>query len=230
MTDEEPTLTPAQEAEVRRLLAEARHAEPIPDDVADRMDRALAGLAPGSPAPVTGLASRRRRTALGLLAAAAAVVVVGVGLGQVLGTGGEPAGDSAVTADSPRDTGSAAQSSGSGDQSGAEPEAALPSAPTALADAPPVRIRPQHFAADVARTLGSLRGPQDRTYASDNLDAGGTFSCRAAAWGRGTFVPVRYDGRPGVLVFRRPTGDTRIADLYACGSAELLRTITLPAP
>ena len=75
-------LTPEQET-VRRLLADARHAEPMPDDVVDRLDRVLAGLAAGSPdelepppaaAAVVSLASRRRRRAATLLVAAAAVV------------------------------------------------------------------------------------------------------------------------------------------------------------
>jgi hypothetical protein len=37
-------LTPEQE-EVRRLLADARHVDPMPDDVVDRLDQVLAGLA-----------------------------------------------------------------------------------------------------------------------------------------------------------------------------------------
>ena len=36
---------PDEQAEVRRLLAEARHTEPMPDDVKARMDDVLAGLA-----------------------------------------------------------------------------------------------------------------------------------------------------------------------------------------
>ncbi len=47
-----PELTPEQESEVRRLLAEARHDVPIPTEVADRLDTVLAGLTrdePGSP-------------------------------------------------------------------------------------------------------------------------------------------------------------------------------------
>ena len=39
----DPDLTPAEE-QVRRLLADARHDEPMPDDVAERLDRVLADL------------------------------------------------------------------------------------------------------------------------------------------------------------------------------------------
>src|SRR5688500_8307111 len=95
-------LTPEQE-EVRRLLADARHSAPMPDDVANRLDTVLAELAEGSPdeleatpAPasaggvVVSLASRRRRRAATALVAAAAAVAVGIGLGQVVGNGGSP--------------------------------------------------------------------------------------------------------------------------------------------
>ena len=39
-----PELTPEQESEVRRLLAEARHDEPVPADVAARLETTLADL------------------------------------------------------------------------------------------------------------------------------------------------------------------------------------------
>lgn len=42
--DDRP-LTPAEEERVRRLLADARHTEPAPDDVVSRLDAVLAGLA-----------------------------------------------------------------------------------------------------------------------------------------------------------------------------------------
>ena len=57
-----PELTPEQESEVRRLLAEARHDEPIPVEVGDRLDRVLAGLTrdePGSPGRGPGRRPRR---------------------------------------------------------------------------------------------------------------------------------------------------------------------------
>ena len=44
-----PELTPEQESEVRRLLAEARHDEPVPADVAARLDDVLADLTREAP-------------------------------------------------------------------------------------------------------------------------------------------------------------------------------------
>ena len=81
----DPDLTPSEE-QVRRLLADARHDEPMPDDVADRLDRVLADLrasARRTPPPVDLGARRRRRVGRNLLVAAAAVVVLGVGISQV---------------------------------------------------------------------------------------------------------------------------------------------------
>ncbi|CAI9402733.1 hypothetical protein [Nocardioides sp. T2.26MG-1] len=88
-----PGLTPAEE-QVRRLLADARHTEPMPDDVAARLDGVLADLASEDGAgprrasdhsvvrAADLAAARRRRTVRHLLVAAAAVVAVGVGIDQ----------------------------------------------------------------------------------------------------------------------------------------------------
>jgi hypothetical protein len=57
-----------------------------------------------------------------------------------------------------------------------------------------------------------------------------SLACPPADWGAGTFVPVRYAGDPAVLVFRRAVGDTQVVDLFQCGSVDVIRSITLPAP
>lgn len=144
MTDE---LSPEQEAAVRRLLAQARHDGPVPDDVAARLDEALARLVADEGAddlevfddatvpPVADLAGvrQRRRTAGRLLLAAAAVVVGGVAVGQVVGDSSMDAGSGAdvaeSAADAPRDGGGDdAGGDASGEQHGggvtSEPESA----------------------------------------------------------------------------------------------------------
>lgn len=122
--------------ELRALLADARVSEPMPDDVADRLDGVLAGLsaerARDAEGPdqaedtetgasgVTDLAAarqrRRGRTWLGAAAAAVVVVTAGITLPQVLG------GDSGsmVTADEmTADRGTApTDDAGSGAESG----------------------------------------------------------------------------------------------------------------
>ncbi|WP_067431273.1 hypothetical protein [Nocardioides jensenii] len=110
----EPELTPAQNEAVRRLLSDARHDQPLPDDVAARMDDVLAGLAReragGSPAEtadgsraddtggaragvaagpvVVPLAERReqaqRRRWPAVLLSAAAVAAIAFGVTQML--------------------------------------------------------------------------------------------------------------------------------------------------
>lgn len=109
MTDQHEHEHDEQHDDVRRLLADARHDEPIPTDVADRLDRVLAGLAAGGTptddepvtgrAPVVDLAAQRRRSrARNLLVAAAAVVAVGVGIAQLdldMSGSGDGAGSSA---------------------------------------------------------------------------------------------------------------------------------------
>ena len=114
-------LSPADEARLRRLLGRARHDEPVPEDVAARLDDVLARLdgdaaphdlhddldgyaaaarAAGAPRSVAPL--RRPRRGLVLLVAAAAVVVAGVGVDAVVDrtrSGGDAAATSEVAAD-----------------------------------------------------------------------------------------------------------------------------------
>lgn len=219
MTDD-PDLTPEQETRVRRLLTEARHAEPIPEDVIARLDRVLAELAVADGDDtdrVVSLAARRRRRAGSLLVAAAAVVVVGIGLGQLMG---------------PRDQAADTASTDAGSTLREAPEAAesdSPPAPT-YAVKSPVPIRPDKFSHDVARLQRLTDGVRPQELGSTSTDEKAAFTCSPEAWGSGTFVPVTYGGEPAVLVLRRVTGDTQVVDLFECGSSDPLRSITLPAP
>lgn len=239
-----------RESEVRRLLEDARHEEPVPTDVAARLDRVLAQLAAGDgagPSAVTALAVRRRRRVAGLLAAAAAVAVVGVGLGQVVpwGTGGgadssESAGgavsgqmDQFSAAD--RDE---AQDGASANQDGVDsptPEASALSGGSVAAESPTDRATLAHPSGPLVRVRAD-RFPTDALRARHRLDAGRTenrhdhgLDCAPADWGPGTAVAVRYGGQPHVLVFRAPAGDTQVVDLLRCGTGEILRSTTLPA-
>jgi hypothetical protein len=223
-------LTPGQQ-EVRRLLADARHRDPMPDDVAGRLDRVLAGLAQvpddgpdaARAARVGSLAARRRRRAATALVAAAAAVAVGIGLGQVVGTNGSGAEDAGVSASRTQ------QDKGAPDQSrprtrGDAPQASSQAVPFAH------RIRPQHFATGVRRVRGQLfplGTASDLTDGARRQLAACTPDHAAAG---STPVPVRYGRRDAVLVFRRVTGRTQVVDLFRCGSSEPLRSVTLPAP
>ncbi len=43
-------------------------------------------------------------------------------------------------------------------------------------------------------------------------------------------VAAQVDGESGLVVFRRPVGEAQGVELYVCGEAVPVRTITLPAP
>jgi hypothetical protein len=242
MSDERD-LTPEQEARVARLLADARVDEPMPPDVAARLDRVLAGLSgePVAPpeqhhAPVVDLAARRRRRVRNLLAAAAAVVVVGVGIGQLVGSQdfAEDAGDGG----------------GEGAVAESDNDSALENTPLEAAPAPgrhdemtqqelrglgePPRITTNSFAADVRRLqdrAGVRTNATSGYMDGDDLAARGMgFTCGGADFGSGKLIAVRYNGSPAVLAYRPASGETQTVDLLQCGSGDVLRSTTVPLP
>jgi hypothetical protein len=243
MTDDD--LTPEQQ-EVRRLLADARHDAPMPEPVVARLDRVLADLAeePVREAPVTDLATRRRR-ATSLLVAAAAVVAVGVGVSQVVNTGtssqdstssADRGAEGAASGAAEDEPGTAMQERQPADGAGDEGSASAPS--PAQQDSSRsaqgfATLSRKAYSQDVS-ALRSQAGPLDELSSTNTSDldayAAAGATCLSDSWGEGTFVPVRYDGTPAVLVFRRATGDTQIADLFLCGDDEPRRSVTLPAP
>jgi hypothetical protein len=252
MSDQEREPTPQQEAEIRRLLGEARVTEPVPAEVAARLERVLVGLGeerdadapPVTSGHVVALASRRRRASY-LLVAAAAVVAVGIGLGQVVGdTGGSDADNATVATD----TGAAADRESPQDDgvSGAAPEAA-PTDGVELgsgATAPPQsetkagRVREASFTADANQLRRALPDTAvDGEFVqltADQLPTGyvlgpRAFDCAPARWGHGILVPVYFDGTPAVLAYRPVTGESQVVDLLQCGTGKPLRSTTLQA-
>ncbi|WP_395690333.1 hypothetical protein [Nocardioides sp.] len=213
MTDDE---------QVCRLLAEARHEDPIPPDVAARLDGVLADLRSDRPVPssVADLAAARRRRRAGvLLAAAAAVVVAGVGVGWLRGLGAQGGDSGGSTADSAV-VGSAPEAAdgGGSSTSGRTPD---------LSRAVP--IDPARFARDVARLQGvSDAALQDQGARSDLATVPLPDGCVVP--GPGRLVAVRYAGSLGALVYRPVRGDTQVVDLYLCGHESPARSVTLPAP
>jgi hypothetical protein len=243
MADEHDTpLTDEQDQEVRRLLASARHDEPMPHDVVDRLDRVLDDLAdePARRAPVVDLAARRRRVA-SLLVAAAAVVVVGVGVGQLVGTNsGDDMGDSSVAggasdteAESPESTLRQRDSDSSADE-------AAPSDQAGNAAGDRVLVKGRSFAVDpddLSRDLRKVQQYAERSAVVDSLNrAKGDAalaelaSCPTKGLGEGTYVSIRYGDQPAILVLRPPVGETQVADVYLCGSRDPVRSLTLRLP
>ena len=238
-----PELTAEQEATVRRLLADARHQEPLPVDVGDRLDRVLADLSSDSsasgnrsPRVVDLAARRRRRNAGGLLVAAAAVIVGGFLVGQVIDVGGS--GDS----DSASGGGSTVARDAAGNDSAAEPEAAaspapgdhLEDAPTEVAKTLPLELTSQNLARDVRRELPKLAASANLAAspgAMASYDA--SFSCATASpspYGIGRLYPAYYDGIPTVLALRPATGGDQEAQVLECGTGAPLRSVIVPVP
>jgi len=240
MTDEPETpLTPDQDQEVRRLLGEARHTEPMPPDVVARLDRVLDDLAdePSRRAPVVHLARRRRRVA-SLLVAAAAVVVVGIGIGQVVGTSGSGGDADSAASGEAEDQGDTPLSDGAGDSAeNAAPEreqGADTLGEESFVSGKLFKLRPDELSADLARVQlyvdsGDLAAAPTDTAAA-RVYRKVSRACRSGDWGSGAFVPVKYGSQPGVVVFRRPLGDVQVADVYLCGNPDPVRSLTLPAP
>jgi len=222
-------LTPDEESRVRRLLADARHTDPVPDEVVARLDRVLAGLAeePGREAAVVRLADRRRRVTR-LLVAAAAVVVVGFGGSQVIDGLGSASMDAATSGDAESAAEPAEDSGEVGADLDGEPNEGSSDqesgAPTAAQDRV-AKVRPESFAADTEALRDGARN-----YALQEQRSALRDVCTTGAWGAGRYVAVRYAGDPGWIVFRRPQGTTQVADLFLCGSELASRSLTLPYP
>jgi len=236
MSDSDQPLSPEEE-EVRRLLGEARHTGSTPPEVVARLDRVLDDLArePERRPPVVDLNRRRRRVAA-LLVAAAAVVVVGIGAAQIVSSQSD--GESSLASRQQEGAASDAVRPKAGRGAGAPHE---DSAPVTVAPQDTqekstlVELRRDHLTDDLTRLRGldaAAQQPSTDAYRAGprSADRAAGAACGAASWGRGRFVPVSYGGTPAVLVFRRPVGDTQVADVFLCGSKEPVRSVTLPAP
>jgi len=240
--DEE--LTPQQTERVRRLLAEARHDEPMPDDVAARLDRVVADLADdpaARPSPVVRLAERRRRVGR-LLLAAAAVVVGGVAVAQLVDNtsiSGMAGSDEASVPSEAEGQGlpapdrdSASRDSESADEL-AEQGAGLPGAVSlnqqSISRLPPQQVRSTRFAGDAEQLRPAALGTDRRSgRRAPRTAAADVASCSPGTWGGGRYLRVVVDRDAGWLVYRPPRGDTQVVDLFLCGDDAPERSTTLP--
>ncbi|WP_248579642.1 hypothetical protein [Nocardioides sp. InS609-2] len=244
MNDELPELSPAETERVRRLLAEARHTDPVPADVAARLDRTLATLAEERrelhSSTVVTLASRRRRRVTQLLVAAVAVVAVGIGVAQVVSGMDTDLGMS--TADDSADSGAGeaaeapdqesqplSPSAESRGDTGGESAPDRNGAKSALSALP--RVDDATFDADAADAR-ARQGNTDATTAPDDDSPGTLFdgTCDRDAWGDGERVLVRYQGDRAALVFRPAPDGSQVVDLFACDGDDVLRSGIVAAP
>jgi hypothetical protein len=236
--DELPELTPDQEADVRRLLAEARRDEPIPAEVGERLDRVLAGLSredPGTPgvAPVIDLAARRRRrNAAAVLAGAAAVIVAGFAIGQVIDVGSDSSDMGASSSDAGADRSKTSEGSGGG--VGLQDQSANPAGPVPSAASGPslLRLSSAHLRSDLTTQLDRV-GDGSNAVRSPSAESYAALGCASPAptskFGLGELFPALFDDQPAVVVLRTPAAGQQRADVLACDSADKLASTTIPA-
>lgn len=230
----DPELTPAREAQVRRVLADARHTDPMPADVVTRLDAVLAGLATEdarASAPVISIAAPRgriRRRWAGGLAAAAAVAVLGYAVPQVVGQSGGT--DSASTDRSVQQV-PATEDDGPTPPSGAEsrdrPTLPDPSDPEhAKVPQQVFELHPQHLRSDLRELTAARPAPTS----ADRDESNALSSCKDPGWGPGERVAIVWQDQPGVAVLREPDATGQRIDVYLCGESEPVRSDVVPEP
>ncbi len=226
--DELEPADPPEIAEVRRLLSDARHTEPMPDDVAARMNRAIARLGDETPAAATDprsgdvvpIAPHRRRRAAALLVAAAAVVVGGVALGPHLphGNGGSRAGAASAGSDQSLELGN----------TGNGPTPHAKTSPGYQAETPRIVVRPRHFSSDALKGRSLLQ--RHPAASNDNAQSQAVSRPCVDLPKRVDAVAAEFRHAPAALVYRRVQNDLQVVDLYVCGTNRPIRSTTLPAP
>jgi len=234
-------LTPDQHDDVRRALAEARHTDPIPADVAARLDRVLDDLADERSAATESAhsvvsleARRRRRHATRMLVAAAAVVVGGFSINAIVGNElitGRASDEGATSADRDDSFGSrqpeVAGQNGSGASAPPSDGSDSPAVPGASGPLDGLgegvtsfTIRKDYVRQDAARL-----------YALSATAPSVKLSC-VAHTSEERVIPVRYVNRRAALVVRVPEGAHQRLDLYYCPighPGRLIRSVVVPA-
>ncbi len=232
-------MTPEQEEQVARALAEtARHepVPPIPAEVAARLDDVLADLvtertardgaaagreqtaAARAVASVDEVAARRRGRGPSWLTAAAAVALIAAAGAAVATDGFGITSSSDSTSTSAGGSSTVESPPADAARDGAGSEAAAPESSAVRAGAP--RLRTSSLAADVQRALAAdvttVQGrPGPRRKALTGPPTG--TPCATPPTGPGERVlAVRLDGRPATLVLGVVQGDSRSARVYSC--------------
>lgn len=181
----EPIDPDAEARRIRALLRAARHDEPIPDDVANRLDDVLADLSRERSTSVTPI-RKKRRWAPAVVGVGAAAAVSAVVVPQLVGGGSMVAsGGSSSTADS----------AGGSAMKSITPEVA----------GGPVQLRSKDLQAQVQAYASSRSAA---TASNRSLPAAAQRAC-----GR-LVLPATLDGKPAWITDpSRPRGATRVVVL-----------------
>jgi hypothetical protein len=251
MTTDEPDeqldpASPEDDARIRGLLSSARVTEPMPTEVAARLDDVLAGLAAErgmvDPLPadnVVPITRTRRHRVVAVLGAAAAVVVLGLGFATFFNSA-ENGADDAASGDDAGFSERGAQEEDAADaapESAAAPEDSLGNETGGGATNRDVyregdrgfAVRSRQLSRDLARIQDQvLVVPADADYARGLVLSPQDFTCRLAGPSPGVLVAVRYDGRPAFVRFLEPMGESQVVEVLQCRSGDVLRSTTLP--
>lgn len=227
--------------DLRGLLAEARVVDPMPEDVASRIEAALADLVD------PGELAQRRRSRIGprVLIAAALVTVVGaggVGLAQVLRhhsrSNDMAASESTVATGT---TGTTGTTGSAGKRPSPKPQApeAFSSNSSALGLAV-ARLRTSEFVAGVTRLLDAHAKQLDSTTAgtaaqpsptspSDTVrNSLGTTVCTPPTAPGATTYPILLDGHQATLVVHPSSNGKRLVEAWSCDAKRVLASVELP--
>lgn len=209
--DQAPDLRPGEETDrVRRLLADCGP-EPLPPEVAARLDDTLAALVAEragaerlSPQP-----KRARRRWPTVLVAAAAVCLIALGAGDLVRSAGGGASTTSGQAASEAKAGGAADASGT------------------LVGRPPLpRLHTATLRADVARVARQRQAGRTAPPAGPAAVACATPPHSP----RQRVLLVRLDGDPASLVLDPVADGHRVARLYRCEApGAALASVTVPA-
>lgn len=230
-----------QDEAVRRRLAEARHTDPVPAEVAARLEMTLAGLVAERGAGAEVVPLRRRRWPA-VLAAAAAVTALGFALPTLTGDDDSThqMADKGVTAESAAGPWSRDTLAELGYTKLREVPVATTAGLDALAESP--------YAADQENgyQLDGGRMPMDSPAPSESRDLGKVLqdtprnrstASSAQACGPATVAPgvrlftARSDGHRVLIARHRPTADGVLVEVYDCAGkdpATPAETFTLP--
>lgn len=240
--------------DLRGLLADARVTEPMPAEVADRLDTVLAGLK--SESTVVPLAPRRRRAGARLLTAAAVVIGVvggGYGLSQVVGPGGGNDDKAMSGAASDRAAKAPEGTAGGSVTNGLDSVTTIP------------RVRKSAFAGDATAVLASQpetlqklkrltelsatasggrpevaptpspsstttdpRAPFDYAARDQDLRYAMAALCVAPDLPGTTAYPIVLDGRLAVLVVHPVANGQRLVQAWRCDGKKVLATAAVP--
>lgn len=215
--------------DVRRLLRAAAQPPPgMPTHVSARLDEVIAGLSGERSGPadgesvVTPLRRERARRPRWpqVLVAAAAVSVLGLGIGnlagQQAGQSESASGGDAALESVPEDAAEPAPEPGAAadtDEQSRESADAVPDVTlNGHAIGPEVRLRTRSLTVDVQRV-------EDFGLAAAVADGWEGACLRPDVPSASSWLPVRLDGAPAVLVLQPPSDGVRRAEVYTCDDA-----------